>query len=354
MGSKSRVGNSDSETAIGHEDVSMSSNGSGMKPGPSASSPRRASLPAWSISLLFHLAVLLLMFCFASKPGTGLWGEGEEVERELIVQLDGEPPRPEPAAPPNRPAEAEPAKPPPADAARQLDQAFERRLQEEGSRNTPTPGPSLPGRLDPFESPLGDLKAAGTLPQMPLPGNHGVETDFFGARSKGARFVYVIDRSASMGRGLNVAKTELLASLEKLPPTAQFQVIAYDLDQRLLDGVSKGGLLPATRENKDRTARFLEPLRSEGGTDHVRALRKALTLTPQVIYFLTDADELRPEEVRELTLLNQRGANARIFCIELSTLNENRTNNPMRLLAQENRGLYRGIDLARFLERVRK
>ncbi len=318
----------------------------------------RALLPAWLLSLLFHLGVLLLAFFFARGPGVGSSGAGEEVERELVIQLEGEPAAPIAAAAPP-PIEAEPAKPPPAEpAAKQLNQAFGQRLQEAAARDTPNPGPQLPGRLDPFESPLGDLRAAGTLPQMPLPGNLGqAETQFFGTPSKGTRFVYVIDRSASMGRGLDAAKTELLASLEKLPPTALFQVVAYDLDQRTLDAGARGvqnGLLPATRDNKDRTARFLESIRSEGGTDHVRALRKALTLSPQVIYFLTDADELRPEQVRELTAINQKGAAARIFCIELSTINEGRTTNSMRLLAQENRGQYRAIDLARFLERRTK
>jgi hypothetical protein len=77
----------------------------------------------------------------------------------------------------------------------------------------------------------------------------------------------------------------------------------------------------------------------------VKALKRALALNPHVIYFLTDADELKPQQVRELTLLNQRGSNARVHCIELSAELVNRDESPMRALARDNRGEYRAVDV---------
>ena len=52
----------------------------------------------------------------------------------------------------------------------------------------------------------------------------GPGTEFFGAREHGRSFAYVIDCSGSMAtrNSLDVAKRELLASLNQLPPDAQF------------------------------------------------------------------------------------------------------------------------------------
>jgi hypothetical protein len=157
--------------------------------------------------------------------------------------------------------------------------------------------------------------------------------------------VYVIDRSASMQFGLEPAKKELLASLDRLPPTAEFQVVLYDLEARPLEFNNQSGLMQASKENKVRTARHLETIRSEGGTDHLKALKRGLALSPHVLYFLTDADELKPGQVQELTALNQRGSKAIIHCIELSLDNASRQDNPLRRLARDNQGEYRGIDL---------
>src|SRR5919198_794363 len=58
------------------------------------------------------------------------------------------------------------------------------------------------------------------------PGSARATTTFFQIATEGKAIVYVIDRSASMGCNgfLAAAKRELLASLERLPSTARFQV----------------------------------------------------------------------------------------------------------------------------------
>ena len=53
---------------------------------------------------------------------------------------------------------------------------------------------------------------------------------FFGTRSKGKRFVFVIDKSGSMnsqGR-LGKAKRELIATLQSLKPDTRFMVYFFD------------------------------------------------------------------------------------------------------------------------------
>jgi hypothetical protein len=300
-------------------------------------------LAAWCISIFCHLLLFTAVAVWAGSTARGLEGP-EEVEQEIVVKL-----LPEPAAPavatedphsgsrPESPATSAPTSD--ASAKQLLDQPFEQPLPRVGGA---LPRPELNDTLN------SDLKLATDLPRVVMPTPRPqVETEFFGSQAKGTRFVYVIDRSASMQIGLAPAKAELLASLERLPPTAEFQVVLYDLEPRVLEINNQQGLLVASKENKHRTARFLDTIRSEGGTDHVKALKRGLSLMPHVVYFLTDADELKPGQVQELTALNQRGPRAAIHCIELSLINENRKDNPMRVLARDNQGEYRAVDLLR-------
>jgi hypothetical protein len=296
-------------------------------------------VPAWALSLLVHLLFLAAVVLLAGG-GTRSGQSSEEVERELVVQLTTEPvPETVPQGADQKAAAQSPAASS-AEIQRKLDEVFQPQAK---------PLDVLPPSLDPLGAAARDLE---WLPNAPpkLPPSAGLaETQFFGAGGKGTKFVYVIDRSASMQQVLPVAREELLKSLAALPATAQFQIVYYHLEAHTLDGPI--GLLPATQMNKDRAAALLQGLKSEGGTDHIRALKRALALSPQVLYFLTDADELKPQQVQELTALNQRTGQAQIHCIELSMANAQKSDTPMRLLARNNRGQYRSFDLLRELRR---
>jgi hypothetical protein len=165
--------------------------------------------------------------------------------------------------------------------------------------------------------------------------------------ARGRSVVYVIDRSGSMGMDgrLALATQELFASLERLPPEARFQVIPYNRYAEPLRIGGRTDLLDATPENKRQAARLLLAVVPEGHTDHERALKRALALHPDVIYFLTDADDLKPEEVHAITQLN-RGHSA-IHAIELSTTHRGRPDMPMHLLAESNRGVYQAVELTK-------
>src|ERR671938_529496 len=95
----------------------------------------------------------------------------------------------------------------------------------------------------------------------------------------------------------DAARHELRDSLLRLPPAVRFQVIVYNRVPRPLRIGARSGLVPATPENKAEALRLLDGLRPEGGTQHAAALRQALDLQPDAIFFLTDAADLRPEEV---------------------------------------------------------
>ncbi|MFN4259593.1 MAG: vWA domain-containing protein [Gemmataceae bacterium] len=168
-------------------------------------------------------------------------------------------------------------------------------------------------------------------------------TTFFQIPATGQAVVYVIDGSASMGLfgRFDAARRELIASLEQLPTTARFHVIVYNRFVAVLPGSKPTELLPATPTNLTKTIAWLRSLRPEGGTDHLPALRRALLLRPDVLYFLTDADDLLATHVQELTNFNQN--RTRIHALEMEAPNPHRADMPLQLLARWNNGRYRCV-----------
>jgi hypothetical protein len=170
----------------------------------------------------------------------------------------------------------------------------------------------------------------------------GPATSFFQIATEARSVVYVIDRSASMGlnRSLDIARKELLASLNRLPATARFQVIAYNRAAEPLP-LGDGGLVVATAENKERAASFIQTLDAEGDTAHVQALKRALALRADVIYFLTDADGFKVDQVRPITSLNH--GRSVIHAVHLAAAESAAHNYPLELLAFENHGIYKCV-----------
>ncbi len=176
----------------------------------------------------------------------------------------------------------------------------------------------------------------------------GPGTQFFGARDHAHSFAYVIDCSGSMAtrNSLGVAKRELLASLGQLAPDAQFSVIFYNLQARMLsDPQGRRGMMPATTSNKARVQTQLSTIVSDGGTDHMLALRTALGLKPEVIFFLTDADLMTNSDVNEI--LTEVGA-TRIQAVEFGRGTPLGQRTPLGRLATTTGGSYLYIDVSQF------
>jgi hypothetical protein len=176
----------------------------------------------------------------------------------------------------------------------------------------------------------------------------GPGTQFFGARDHAHSFAYVIDCSGSMAtrNSLEIAKREMLASISQLPPDAQFAVIFYNLQARMLtDPSGKKGLMAATAPNKARVPSQLATIAPDGGTDHMTALRAALTLKPEVIFFLTDADLMSNNDVNEI--LAEVGP-TRIQAVEFGRGTELGQRTPLGRLATTTGGSYLYIDVSHF------
>ncbi len=175
----------------------------------------------------------------------------------------------------------------------------------------------------------------------------GSNTRFFEVSATGRTVVYVLDRSMSMGvhDGLKQARAELLASLSRLPPTAQFQVIPYNQFAEPLSVHNYGGMLPADADTLTEVERLIAALRATGRTNHVQALLCGLKLRPDVVFFVTDADELTAREVDDVSLYNS--GRCSIHVIDLNPRTDD-TVNALRRLALQNRGTYRHVGVKEF------
>lgn len=173
----------------------------------------------------------------------------------------------------------------------------------------------------------------------------GSRTEFFGVEETATSFLYVIDRSGSMTqhRAFDLAKQELLASIGRLAPDARFGIIFYNLEPQRIPGSSAGDvLMPATPENLTRVRERLADLRATGGTDHLSALRSAFAVGSEVVYFLTDARHMSPEDAE---MLRKEAGACRIQAVLFGVGSDSGPSGPLEMLASSTGGSYRYVDV---------
>jgi hypothetical protein len=176
-------------------------------------------------------------------------------------------------------------------------------------------------------------------------------TSLFGAVGEGFKFVYVFDRSASMGgsgqESLRAVKAEFSASLKNLDTVHQFQIIFYNERPTVFNpSGSPGRLAFATEKNKERAIRFVESIKADGGTEHEDALKAAIRLKPDVIFFLTDADDPKLSSA-QLEEIQRMAAGIRINAIEFGAGPKPKKVSFLADLARQNGGDYVYVDVAR-------
>ncbi len=200
------------------------------------------------------------------------------------------------------------------------------------------------------QSPAPSGRGSGTTPNtsssQPGHGPSGSgEGTFFPTVSQAHSIVYVIDRSASMGRNdgaFNRACAEVVTSLRQLPPDVRFQVIVYN-DWRPHCLLDPEQLCPAQPETVALFVRAINNpgLLPEGNTNHVAALRCALVLNPDAIFWVTDGDDFSPRDLNEV-MKWKRGRTA-IHLIELGSDSNRDANRPIVQLTKLTDGTYRAI-----------
>ncbi len=199
----------------------------------------------------------------------------------------------------------------------------------------------------------GGVTSAGGMTEGPgnrtgSPGGKGRAT-LFGITAEGWKFVYVFDRSDSMnwfgGKPLKAAKAELLASLQSLDSVHQFQIIFYNEKPEIFNPTGQRHKLAfATEQNKRNADKFIRGMTATGGTNHVDALELAIRLRPDVIFFLTDADD--PQlSAGQLYKIHRQASGIVIHTVEFGTGTQEDPNNFLVKLARENDGkhVYRDI-----------
>lgn len=178
------------------------------------------------------------------------------------------------------------------------------------------------------------------------------EVAFFEIRDKATRVVFVIDCSASMANygAIRVAKAELIASLQALQRTQQFQIVFYNQTPRVmaLQGERQPPLYFAREPFLGQARQYIASMPADLGTDHKPAIKKALALGPEVIFLLTDADEpqLTAGDLNEIERANQ--GRCHIHCIEFGRGPQLNVDNFLKRLARQNGGTHRYRDVTRF------
>lgn len=181
----------------------------------------------------------------------------------------------------------------------------------------------------------GDGQAVGNLT------GGGAGTSFFGVRSKGMRFAYIVDRSGSMGddRKMQIAKRELARSIDTLPDYASFYVVLFS------SGVTippmQDGWMRARKSTINRFIRWLNLIDPTGGTEPMDAFRQvfALDVRPDVIFFLTDG-QIPDDTARLVANMNRRGERVTINTIAFG---DDQSQKLLREIATDSGGAYRFV-----------
>ena len=168
---------------------------------------------------------------------------------------------------------------------------------------------------------------------------------FNGTNMTGRRFVFIIDRSQSMGgQGLGVisrAQTELTQAIQELKSNHEFQIVAYH--SRTVT-ISERRLLAANDTNKALVKPFLERLAAFGATEHNYGINAALAFRHDSVVLLTDGGYpgLTPAQLKQI---RRTARGTEIHCIQFGLGPQQKSANFMTRLASESNGTFRYIDV---------
>ncbi len=184
----------------------------------------------------------------------------------------------------------------------------------------------------------------GLLPR----GEPGTIRVFGSGGLSGRKFVFLIDRSKSMGdQGLGVlarANAELQTALSQLTEDHEFQVVAYHHETTTVD---RRALLAATDENRKKVAEFIQNLAAFGGTEHESGLIAALAFKPDIVVLMTDGGLPEMNEPQLATIRRIAGKKVQLHCIQFG-LGPAPSESFMIPLAQQNGGSYKYIDVSKW------
>jgi hypothetical protein len=301
-------------------------------------------LPAWLLSVVLHLTAVLAIGFLVPAPRIEGGGEADRPAGIVLFQVDGS--ERQYFSQETRFAEPETALPPFAEPSTSTSAT----AASPTAIELPTASmPGLPGQA------AGVAVSGGTLTpglgqSSNIAGGQG-STTVFGAQGRGSKFLYVFDRSLSMagfqGRPMAAARAELIASLSTLQSVHQFQIVFYNEDQAVLNPFPSmpPTMLFASSSNKQLASEFVSRVQPAGGTRHFEALELALNMRPDVIFFLTDAEEPQLSAAQLNQIRRHNAGQTSIHAIEFGSGPFRGGQNFLVLLAKQNSGQHVYVDL---------
>ena len=312
---------------------------------PSTAEPGRV-LPSWVLSAVLHVLIFILaawMYKLAPRQGASA-ARTADVGIALKHQ-DGTVEYYDTDAPSGSQSEAATAP------------SLENLLNDQPQVDTAAALPAKMDLIGPSSVPAGGPADPGPKSGGYAGSNNAIggkaTVKVFGVEGTGYKFVYVFDRSRSMGgsgrNALMVAKNELMASLESLQETHQFHIIFYN-DQQVEFNPSgqRGKLAFATERNKQRARQFIGGVVDAGATEHEAALKLAIKYRPDVIFFLTDAAVPRLD-ADQLRTIRRWASGITISAIEFGRGPKQGGDNFLTRLAQQNGGQYCYRDITKLV-----
>lgn len=233
----------------------------------------RGLITAWGASLLLHIGALavMLLVVFPYSPAE---------PREIPVTLTDIVGEVDPAAAPPLPASQSPS----ADSQSRAQERVLPRASESLA--------DLSSVAADVDLPIIGLGAGdGDLSQYGLSAGPAGGPEFFGlgGSARGVKsIVYVVDRSGSMLDTFGHVRGELRRSISGLRRSQKFHVIFFSSGEPVESPPRK--LVSAIEARKTEFFDFLQSLSPQGSTHPEAAMRRALALEPDLIYFLTDGE----------------------------------------------------------------
>ncbi len=166
---------------------------------------------------------------------------------------------------------------------------------------------------------------------------------FFNVETRGRRFAYIVDTSGSMaGPKLDGLKRELSSSIDALPESVQFIVVAFNSDATAVTGER---WRDATAKNKSEAIRAIMKLEAYGGTEPLPGFSIAMGRMrprPDVVYFLTDG-VFAPDDADRIVTLCRNGGNVPVHAM---TFVERDGEMLLRKIAKDTDGTYTHVPAA--------
>jgi hypothetical protein len=300
-------------------------------------------IAAWLISACVHLTATIVLLTLAQKPQKGAGGTADDMGIVLDAQFDTPAPL----------WEETPIPPTENFSVAQSEAGSPAKLEASPLETQPSESGPIALQISPTaKSSIFDSPGNGEGHILEGPGRFEgdrAHVRVFGLEGVGNKFVYLFDRSTSMeGPPLAAAKQQLLASLDSLESVHQFQIIYFNNDLRIFTPPGPQRIPFATEQNKNAARTFVGQIQAVGGTERLPALLHAVALAPDVIFFLTDADDPMPTyELAQLSSRNRYGKTS-IHVIEFGIGSPRRSENFLVRLARDSGGQYVYVDTTRF------